>query len=163
MPQVAQLKSFGFKHLGAFKITDALCHLEEIEAYENRDSVYAFVHKGRIMYVGSADKPKKRFRSYRRAFHDEEKKRLVHREFRSALTVDFIEVYLLRIDSTMTMVDGLPIGMLLGVEAGLILLFDPPWNQRGTKKPMLLSPLSSTEAETRALLALVQSAKPHID
>ncbi|MEW9616049.1 hypothetical protein AB3G45_19730 [Shinella sp. S4-D37] len=163
MSQIEQLETFGFKRLGAFKITDALCHLEEIDKYENRDSVYAFVLRGRVMYVGSADKPKKRFRSYRRAFHDEKKNRLVHREFRNALNADLIDVFLLRIDSTVATVDGLPVGMLLGVEAGLILMFDPPWNQRGTKKPLLFSPLSSTEAETRALLALVQSSSPIAD
>ncbi len=157
--QIDLLRQWRFQHLGCFRLYDTICQIEPAPDLANRDTVYAFVQGDRVMYVGSADEPKRRLRDYIRSHANAEKKRLVHRGLREVLEGQHVDIWVRQIYGSITVVDGLPVGMLLGVEDGIIKTLQPPWNGRGKAKPILNSPSSASQAEVAELLRLVQEIR----
>ena len=114
----------------------------------DESGVYLFVRQGRVEYVGSALKSlSRRMRSYERRQRAHDVSRLVHRELAKAIGAsEKVEVYVRSIPSGERIAwNGLPVSVLLGVEAALIAVVDPPWNSRGRMSQADIAPDSGDE------------------
>lgn len=90
--------------------------------------VYLLVQDRKIMYVGSAQRLRRRMRSYARHQSRGSTSRPVHVALAAAGEV---ELWVRHWPTPVMIVDALPVHMPLGSEAGIIALYNPPWNRRG--------------------------------
>jgi hypothetical protein len=99
--------------------------------------VYVFVQNDSIYYVGAAERSlHSRIKSYERRQRDQSAGRPVHTALASAVTPENpVEIWTRIVKPAhQKELDGLPINCLIGLEKGLIDLFDPDWNRRGRKR-----------------------------
>ena len=101
--------------------------------------LYAFVVGGEIMYIGSSNGSRttlrKRMRSYARKQRQGSDSRPVHAAISGVLKDKLeVEIYTLKFDAQPLLSwQNLPVDLVLGLEAGLIMEINPPWNRRGRK------------------------------
>lgn len=127
-----RLHAAGFRHAGRWaRSGDGVsftCYAPE------EPGVYVFVVRGRVHYVGAAQRGiARRLRSYhrkQRRFQERPDPRPVHRHlFDTIAAGDKVDVFVLAPDQH-TWRD-LPINLTAGIEEGVIKVFNPPWNVRG--------------------------------
>ena len=96
--------------------------------------LYLFVEGELIQYVGSASEGLlSRMRSYQRRQNGRPSPRPVHASLTDALMRDAAIAVFVKVvaDAEQCEWNGLPVDILLGVEAALIKKLAPPWNRRG--------------------------------
>jgi hypothetical protein len=105
--------------------------------------VYAFVQGKAIKYIGSAANFRGRMRDYLRWQQNGggRTQRPIHLHLRQALSQEPVTVIFRHFkDDELGDWQGLPVNLLLGVEAGLIGKLSPSWNRRGIKMMSLELP-----------------------
>jgi hypothetical protein len=127
----------------------------------DRPAVYAFCQNDRVMYVGSAERPRSRLAGYLRRQNRElpPKSRPVHTKLARRSEEGLIDVYIHYVRNTFDLGSGLPVDMLLGLESALVYLFDAPWNNRGRKR-VLVEDLTSESREAIVMLREMLEIKP---
>ncbi|WP_152046370.1 GIY-YIG nuclease family protein [Aureimonas psammosilenae] len=121
----------GFAEYGRFVLEGSTVRLDESQPLPTGWSVYAFRRGGEWTYVGSAKRTRARLQGYLRHQRRGSQSRYVHASLAEALVAGPIAVFVLPFADPVAEVDGLPLHMPLGVEAGLIHRLNPPWNRRG--------------------------------
>lgn len=132
---LAQLTDAGFKLSGQWqrnKAGVATCH----GSVPAKTGVYLFVVGENVRYVGAAlGTLQRRMKSYERRQKDGKSNRPVHAKLAEAIDISpGVMVYTREIASTETTEwHTLPVSVILGLEAALIIALNPTWNRRGNK------------------------------
>ena len=127
------LKGAGFKQVATWHRDSANCE-SFLDQFPRSPGLYLFVEGEVIQYVGSASKSLlRRMRNYQRRQNVRSSPRPVHASLTTALMrgasiAVFVKVVA---DSEQCEWNGLPVDILLGVEAAIIKKINPSWNRRG--------------------------------
>ena len=127
------LKGAGFKKAATWH-RDLANRVSFLGELPSSPGLYVFVEGEVIQYVGSAsDGLHRRMRNYQRRQNARNSLRPVHASLAGALMrgasiAIFVKVV---VDSEQCEWNGLPVDILLGVEAALIKKVHPAWNRRG--------------------------------
>lgn len=125
---------WGFVLTGTFRWTGS-CVLETAEKIPKVRAIYAFVRGDEVLYVGAATDLRRRLGAYRRRQqHGSRRRRPVHGLLTEALGKSAVQVFTRTFDEEHGTFDGLPVDLLIGVEAGLIATTNPIWNRRGVRR-----------------------------
>ena len=123
----------GFAHVATWR-RDPASSVSLLGQFPSSPGLYLFVEGEVIQYVGSAsDGLHRRMRNYQRRQNARNSPRPVHTSLSDALMrgasiAVFVKVV---VDSEQCEWNGLPVDILLGVEAAIIKKINPSWNRRG--------------------------------
>lgn len=123
----------GFAHVATWR-HDPAGSVSLLGKFPSSPGLYLFVEGEVIQYVGSAsDGLHRRMRNYLRRQNSRNSPRPVHKSLsdalmRGAAIAVFVKVV---VDSEQCEWNGLPVDILLGVEAAIIKKINPSWNRRG--------------------------------
>lgn len=127
------LISCGFTKAATWHL-DLASRMSFLDQFPRSPGLYLFVEGEVIQYVGSASKSLlSRMRNYQRRQNARNSPRPVHTSLARALMSGASITVFVKVVPHLEQYEwnGLPIDILLGVEAALIKKVDPPWNRRG--------------------------------
>lgn len=130
---ISLLKGAGFEHVATWH-RDSANRVSFLGQLPSSPGLYLFVEGEVIQYVGSAsDGLHRRMRNYQRRQNARNSPRPVHASLTDALMRGAsIAVYVKVVgESEQCDWNGLPVDILLGIEAALIKKVHPAWNRRG--------------------------------
>ena len=143
MLSLRALRKAGFKKCAAWSLDDS-GKPQVLGSLPPEPGVYLFVVGSKIHYVGKADDSlQKRLRRYAGAMRRDERSRPVHKGIDKELASGrCVDIYAFPQANRLHQQKGLPLDLVVGLEAGLIETLDPDWNpynSKGRKKRASLS------------------------
>ena len=134
MLSLDELRAAGFERCGTWTLEGE--QIDVLGDLPRNPGVYLFVVRRKVRYVGKADGPlRKRISRYRRTMQKGDRPRSVHEGIEAALdSGKRVHIYTFRLATRKPHYrKGLPYDLLTGLEAGLIEILNPKWNQFNSK------------------------------
>jgi excinuclease UvrABC nuclease subunit len=151
------LEGNGFRAVAELVLSPRRSGLDLIGMLPDKPGVYALVIGRRTMMVGKADSLRVRLNSYRQPGIVRRKR--LYGQLRVALDAgERVEIMVFAPEPAVILVGGLPVSLIVGLEAGLIHRLTPPWNDVGNPAPSpeiatLRSETAKRATATRAPMA----------